>query len=266
MNTSLDYTQLFSSLGSGAKDVAGSSFLSDWYSLRNGSTFKLYKAYYTENADSTTDTSSTTATDTDKTQGSSNSSAAASSSTSTSSDSTKTLAAIQSSANELKESAGALMESALYEDSEVTTTNEDGTTTTTTNKAQDKIYSALQSFVEDYNSLVKKEEDVQSTSVTRGIDRLTGSTEASKNLLSKIGITINEDKTLSLDKDTFSKGKLSTVETLFKGSGSYGDQTASRASTLKLAADREASKAVTYKETGNYADVNAAGSLFDSYL
>jgi hypothetical protein len=120
--------------------------------------------------------------------------------------------------------------------------------------------------VKDYNALIESGDDTKSTSLTRSLSRLTGGTNASQNLLGKIGITIGDDNTLSLDKDTYDKSSKSIVQTLFTGTGSFGDQTASRASTIKIAADREASKAVTYKETGNYADANVAGSMFNGYL
>ena len=41
-----DVSYLFSSLGSGASGVAGSNFLSDYASIKNGSYAKLMKAYY----------------------------------------------------------------------------------------------------------------------------------------------------------------------------------------------------------------------------
>jgi hypothetical protein len=265
MNMNLDYTSLFSSLGSGAANAAGGNFLSDWYSLKNGSSFKLYKAYYAEGADDVTKATDTEKTKTDRT-GKTNTDTTADTSTSTSEDTAKTLAAIQSSASNLKESSRAFMDASIYEDSEVTTTDKDGNTSTTVSTAKDKIYSALQTFVKDYNSLIESGDDTKSSSLTRSLSRITGGTNASQNLLGKIGITINEDNTLSLDKDTYDKSSKSTVQTLFTGTGSFGDQTASRASTIKIAADREASKAATYKETGNYADANVAGSMFNGYL
>jgi hypothetical protein len=239
MNMNLDYTSLFSSLGSGAASAAGSSFLSDWYSLKNGSSFKLYKAYYAEGADDPTkvdDAAKTNTTGTTNT-GTTSTGTTTDASTSTSEDTAKTLAAIQSSASNLKESSKAFMDASLYEDSEVTTTDKDGNTSTTVSAAQDKIYSALQTFVKDYNSLIESGDDTKSSSIDRSLSRLTGGTNASRNLLGKIGITINEDNTLSLDRDTYNKASKSTVQTLFTGNGSFGDQTASRASTIKIAAD-----------------------------
>jgi hypothetical protein len=265
MNMNLDYTKLFSSLGSGAADAAGSSILSDWNSLKNGSTYKLYKAHYAEEANKVSETNDKSKTTTEKADTDSTDTAGKAT-TSTSDDNAKTLAAIQSSADNLKESARALMDPSLYEDSEVTATDKDGNTTATVSTALDKIFSALETFVKDYNSLMESGDDAKSSSMTRTLDRLIGGTNASQNLLSRIGITIGEDNTLSLDKDTYNKANKSTVQTLFTGTGSFGDQTASRASTIKLSADREAAKAVTYKETGNFADANTAGSVFNSYL
>ena len=61
-------------------------------------------------------------------------------------------------------------------------------------------------------------------------------------LFAKIGITMNSDKTLSLDKDTFKKGftddsgRAGTVKTLFGGIGSFDDKAADRASRIYRAA------------------------------
>ena len=48
-----DISWMLSSLGSGAAGVAGSNFLADYASIKNGSYGKLMKAYYGGSASST---------------------------------------------------------------------------------------------------------------------------------------------------------------------------------------------------------------------
>ena len=95
---------------------------------------------------------------------------------------------------------------------------------------------------------------------------MVNTTKANENLLNKVGITINEDNSLSLDKDTFKAANESTVKTLFNNTGSYGYSVSASASFINYKADTEALKANTYNTTGNYSSNYTSGSIFDYYL
>ena len=127
-------------------------------------------------------------------------------------------------------------------------------------------YDDIKAFVDDYNSLISAANKVSDGSTVDRTTRLVGDTLANNKLLRSVGVTINEDSTLSVDKDTFEKANKLTVDSLFKGAGSYGDKISSQASLIKLSADRAVSKAGgTYTAKGNYDTATAAGNLYNSY-
>ena len=95
---------------------------------------------------------------------------------------------------------------------------------------------------------------------------MVNATKANENMLSKVGITINEDNSLSLDKDTFNKANETTVKTLFNSTGSYAYNVSASASFINFTADNEALKANTYDFTGNYGANFTSGSIFNTYL
>ncbi|MDR0964533.1 MAG: hypothetical protein LBM60_07955 [Clostridium sp.] len=261
----MDYSGLFGSLGSAASQVAGSSFLSDWYSIKNGSTYKLYRAHYnelakTDSADKTTDKSSdntkeTSNKDSDKTTTSKTSSATTANSA-TSKDSAETLTKVKSAATDLKAATDAFTKTgtkSLFQDTE-------------SMSAKDRVYGALSTFVDSYNAMIKSQQGLQSNSISNGITRMTGSTKANATVLGKMGITIGEDNMLSLDKEAFEKADLETVKDLFVGYGSFGSQTSTRSLAVLQATEREAARAATYKESGTYSPNNTEGSVFDGFF
>ena len=130
----------------------------------------------------------------------------------------------------------------------------------------EKIYSAVSSFVDDYNSVLDTMDDVNSTSILSRAKTMTQTTAANSSLLSKVGITINSDNSLSIDKETFLASDLSTVKSLFNGNGSYAYRVSASASLMNYAAEQEADKAATYTSTGSYGSTYSSGSLFDSLL
>ena len=127
-------------------------------------------------------------------------------------------------------------------------------------------YDDIKSLVDGYNSVISAANKVSDKSTIDRTTRLVGDTLANNKLLKSVGITINEDSTLSVDKDTFEKANKLTVESLFKGAGSFGDKLSSKASLIKYSADRAVTKAGgTYTAKGNYDTATAAGNLYNSY-
>lgn len=233
-----NYSFLFQSLGSsGSGSAANLNFLSDYASIKNGSYAKLMKAYYGK--DSHTAVSSLTekkTTSADKV-----------------SDTAKTLSKVQTATDSLKESADALLQNgskSVFRDGEVS----------------DTAYRAVASFVKDYNAVLSSTEDVNSTSVLSRTVNLTTETKKSESLLSRAGITINEDNTLSLDKDAFLKADAATVKSVFQGVGSYAYRVSAQASLINFSADREAAAASSYTSSGNYNRTNTTGNLFNSFF
>lgn len=256
INMKPDYSFLFSSMSTSSGSSLGNlNFLSDYASIKNGSYGKLMKAYYNKVGND----SSASSTDSDKTSDKI--------STSLSADSAKTLANIDKAADKLKESADALINKgtdSLFKEKEVTTKNEDGTTTTTKEYDMDAIYNAVSTFVNDYNSLLNNVSKSDSANVQKSASNMTNITSLYSKTLEKIGITVDKNNKLSIDKDSFKSADIATIKSTFNNSPSYAYTISSQASFIDFAASREATKANTYNFTGSYSNNYSMGNLFNS--
>lgn len=254
INFKTDYSFLFSSLS--ANKSGGSSlstFLSDYASIKNGSYAKLMKAYYAENSSS--EVKSLAKSRTVK-------------NTATQEDAKK-LNKVQTTTDALKESADALLTTgskSVFAQKDITTTDENGLETTKKGYDVDAIYSAVSNFVSDYNSVISAVDNADVDTVTSRAQSMVNQTSYNEKALNKIGITMNDDGTLSLDKDVFKKADMGSVKSLFNGSGSYGYQVSAQASMINYSADRAASKAVTYTGSGTYNSFLNTGSVYNSYF
>ncbi len=218
-----------SSSNSGISSLA--SLVSDYNSIKSGAYGKLVKAYYATKSDDTSSSKST-----DKTTAS----------TSTAEDSTKTLKEIQTATDVLYESAEDLRKTAGKAES------------------MDELYDSVATFVKDYNSVIKAATDSNTDTIQTSLADLTFATSTNSKLLSNIGITINDDNTLSLDEDKFKAGTIDTAQALFKGVGSYAYNVQLNTSMMNSNADYQASKANTYGSDGSYSNNYTTGDLFDS--
>jgi hypothetical protein len=240
---------LLSSLGSSSSSSSSSSLygvnISDYNLIRSGSYFKLMKSYYASDASKTTSTDSTS---TSKT------------STSTSTETSKTLSKIESTTDDLTDSAEALYSSKSSAFKKVSTNG-------TYDYDADAIYSAVSDFVDDYNSVIKAADKSSASGITSAAESLKTATTQNEDDLKALGITIDSEKsTLSIDKDTFLSADMSKAKTLFNGTGSYAYNVATKASLLNYQAQREASKANTYSSTGSYTNNYTSGSIYNSYF
>ena len=187
----------------GGTNLLGINY-SDYATIRSGSYYKLLKAYY---SDSVSDEVKK----------------AVSGSTSTSKDDTKTLAKIEDAAGDMKESAAALQtvgKKSVFE--KVTKTDDEGVTTTDYDR--DAIYKAISQFADDYNTLLDSAEDSDTTSILRGAKSMINVTKANERLLGKVGITVDANNRLSVDKDALAKAETTDLKSLFQARGAYGYQ------------------------------------------
>lgn len=206
------YSTLLSGM-SGGDDAGGvSSLLGDYAAIKNGSYGKMMKSYYAklekQNAEESGETDRKTA---GKIKDSASASAAAS----------------------LYKSASALG-SLDYDDRSEENIN--------------KITDSVSAFVKDYNSLMKSAAKSENTTVQKQAESLYNSYYTNYKLFAKVGITMNSDKTLSIDEDSMKKaladtehGNGATVKTLFGGIGSFADKAVNKASQIyRAAGDGEA--------------------------
>ena len=96
----------------------------------------------------------------------------------------------------------------------------------------DKIYDSVSSFVKDYNSMIKNASDSNVGAVKNQANQMNNTTYANYKMLAKAGITMNADRTLSINEKTFKKATMSTLKTLFKGTNSFADQVSNKASQI----------------------------------
>lgn len=232
-----DTSYLFSGLNKSSSSSMGTmSWLGDYASIKNGSYGKLMKAYYSE-----TGNNSAVKSMAQKTTAKTNSELK----------SAKTdLSKADSSADALKASADALLKK--------------GAGSVFEKDDKDAVYDAVSSFVKDYNETVKAAGNVSDKSVAGRLSSLTGNTSVYAKQLSAIGITIQDDKTLSIDKEAFQKADATKVQNLFQGNGSFGYQTSAQAGLLAYSAENAVSSLGTYSATGsaNY----STGNLFNYYM
>ena len=148
------------SLLGGGSDLLGINY-SDYATIRNGSYLKLMKSYYSLDAsDEVKD-------------------AVSKKTTSTSKDDTETLAKIEDAAETMKTSADALLEK--------------GQKSVFSTGDTEKIYNAVDKFVTNYNSLLKKASDSETSNISGAAERMVRMTKSNEKMLNSIGITIGED-------------------------------------------------------------------------
>jgi len=248
-----DVSYLFSSLGTGTSNAAGSNFLLQYASIKNGSYGKLLKAYYSEAASESGKTQTQVQNTTKKEE--------------VTSAEKKALTEVASATDALKESADALLDNgrkSVFNIKEFTTKDKDGVETTTKGYDTEAIYNAVNKFVKDYNAVIKAANNVENQNIVNKVINMAENTVGSVKQLNQIGITINEDSTLSIDKETFQKADVAKVKNVFNSTGSYGYGVSAKASMVNYAADRAASKASTYTVKGTYNNTYNTGNLFDT--
>lgn len=127
-----------------------------------------------------------------------------------------------------------------------------------------EISSAVKNFVNDYNSLVEEAADTSNSKVTGKVSFMTRQTNAYKSSLENIGITINNDKTLTVDEKKLNSADVNDVKKLFNGSSSMAYQTFVRASSISSAAENASTTSGLYGSDGAYD--NYYNSAYNWYL
>lgn len=250
VNARQDYSYLFQSMTTSRGNSLGNlNFLSDYASIKNGSYGKLMKAYYAKDA-------------ADKTASKGKDTETKKNSISTAADSAKTLSEIEKAADTMKESADSLLvkgsKSVFQKKNENATVSEEYDT--------DAIYKAVSGFVTDYNDLLSKTSAASSKNLQSKADTLAAVTSANAKLLSRVGITVNSDSSLSLDEEAFKKSDMGTVKNLFGTTGAYGYKVSAQASMIDYTAAKESTRSNTYTANGTYSNVYSAGNILNSFF
>lgn len=250
-SSSSSFSSLYSSLG-------------DYAAIRNGSYSKLVKAYYAQqssDSDTTSSTSSTTSTV------SSSEALSAITGTSTTSSTTtteqKAYATIKTEANALKADASDLLvkgTKSLFTKVEI---EDEETGTTSKQYDTDAIYNAVQSFIDDYNSLVASASTSTNASILQKSVSMVQTVESYEDELSALGITIDSDNTLSIDEDIFKAADMADAKSLFNSSSSLGASIYQSASEIENLASSAASSSSLYDSSASYSSLT--GALYSTY-
>ncbi|MBD5087789.1 MAG: hypothetical protein HDT30_03075 [Clostridiales bacterium] len=90
---------------------------------------------------------------------------------------------------------------------------------------------------------------------------MTNLTDKNRNMLSKIGITINKENKLELNEDALKKADISSLKIVFTGYNSFANKISQKAAGISSAANRAAA---TYTSSGAYS--NTLFSLISSKI
>lgn len=236
-----DYSSLFGSLSNNQNNGLN---LADYASIKNGSYGKLMKAYYTKDSASSVDSTNDKQKKSDVLEqlvGGKKSSAT------NAKDTGVTLSKLESATSKLSNSAQKLSDAKSYE-------KED----------KDALFESATSFVKSYNELLSASGMSDNKNVTSTTNSITTFSNAFKKSLSEIGITVGDDKKLSIDEKSFKKADVSQIKKLFEGNGSYGGMVKANADTINKTAQTEAKKlSGVYQASGNY---SSASYYSSSYL
>ena len=249
-----DVSYLFAGLNSGnntTTNLLSGNWLSDYASIKNGTYGKLMKAYFSTGA------------------GEEISELAKSKDALTTTEESKAYAKAQTTSDALKDSADALLETgeeSLFALKEITTKDENGVEKTTQGYDLEGIYKAVNSFVNNYNATLNAAGDTDNKAIENRATALVNDSITNLKSLKTIGITMDEDGIMTLDKAAFEKADMSTVKRLFNGVGSYGYNISAGASLLNFAAQNATNTTRAYTASGQYSADFSSGNLFESWF
>ena len=222
-NTNVDYSYLFG--GTQNVSTGGIFNLNDYASIKNGSYKKLMKAYYAKQ-------------DADK--------------ASSGKDTVQKSTIMKTGADALKKSADTLMDNALWEKKKITKIDENtGEEIQTEEYDYEAITKAVKSFIEDYNDVIDEAGESGSKEVLRNTVWMIGNTDANKNMLEKIGISIGKGNKMELDEEKLKKADINTLKTIFTRHNSFSNKISMKANSISNAA---AWSTGTYKSNGTYSN------------
>ena len=129
-----------------------------------------------------------------------------------------------------------------------------------TDKDKEALYTAISDFVSKFNTVLEKGKTSAADSIVGMTGRLKGSANDNKEMLSTIGISV-EEKKLTIDKDTFMNADMEQVKKLFNETDSFGYFVSQRAESIENAAKNEANRNNLYSDNGTYNNMST-GALY----
>lgn len=99
-------------------------------------------------------------------------------------------------------------------------------------KGRADILAAAKSFVSAYNDSINDVAEVDDVRMLQKGVSMVSMTSVLSGQLSKVGISVGEDNTLSIDEKTFSQADMNDLEAIFSGSNSYAARISQKAVML----------------------------------
>ena len=236
LNVKQDYSFLFSNVNgsNNSNNIFNSINLSDYNSIKSGTYGKLLKEYYkkadTDEIDSTSKKNTVNKSD---------------------SEAIKELKQIQTDGNALRDAASKLMQR--------------GSSSALGSDDMNKAYAAVKDFADKYNTLMEEGSESDSKSIKRTAEGMVDLMKDYEESLNEIGISIDKDNKLVVDKDTFMNSSMDKVQDLFRGNNSLSYLTSMRAITISNTAYSESNKSNLYTGNGSYT-APSTGDMFNSII
>jgi len=162
----------------------------------------------------------------------------------------KAYSTLKSAAESVKSSVKEIGDSKLYRKGNYQVTDSNG------NKSDseydlDTLYNKASDFIKSYNSMITAGASEQAESANKATLRTIQLTASYAGALSIVGITSDEDGKLSIDRDKFNSGGISTIKSLFGENNSYAEKVASKASSVEQIASNKIANSSLYDSDAN---------------
>ena len=129
-----------------------------------------------------------------------------------------------------------------------------------------KIASLVKGFTESYNSMIKNGGDSSNNTVVRNTYNMVNQTAVYEGALNRVGITINNDNTLTIDEDTLNKADITSLQGLFDGNHSYATLIQNKADNIQREMVNQLNNVNGYTARAQYNAMIENGNLFDQLL
>lgn len=235
MNISMN-SMIANTLFGSKSSISAGSFLSasnfgDLSLMRSGVYTKMLKSYYAKQTSSTDKTSSSGKNSSSEDYLNTINDKISKLKTSTSDEA---LSSIKSEANQMKKAADA-----------VTALDYDKT-------SGDAVYSKAKDLVNTYNALAKQTGKSDLVSISQSRTWMVNDTKAHEAQWNKIGITIEDDQTLTIDEKKFKEASTSDIKNFLSGASGYASRLSTKANGF-------------YQLASNQLTLNSGTSLYNKY-
>lgn len=235
MNISMN-SMIANTLFGSKSSISAGSFLSasnfgDLSLMRSGVYTKMLKSYYAKQTSSTDKTSSSGKNSSSEDYLNTINDKISKLKTSTSDEA---LSSIKSEANQMKKAADA-----------VTVLDYDKT-------SGDAVYSKVKDLVNTYNALAKQTGKSDLVSISQSRTWMVNDTKAHEAQWNKIGITMEDDQTLTIDEKKFKEASTSDIKNFLSGASGYASRLSTKANGF-------------YQLASNQLTLNSGTSLYNKY-